>query len=162
MSSGSIQRTFATDYLAEKQEEGAIHSYRNLIAYVSQKYEFRNRSNLQNFYFQQRFNSSESEEAATAGEYLTEVDPKVPGPWTVALVSNLLRLEHLLDKAIIKLSNGETRRLALALGLLRQPTIYLMDQPMTGFGCTKPGRVWSGVEIHHRRWGPCVDQHFGR
>jgi molybdate transport system ATP-binding protein len=155
VSSGSIHRPFAADYLAEKQEEGAIHSYRNLIAYVSQKYEFRNRSNLQNFYFQQRFNSSESEEAATAGEYLTEVDPKVPGPWTVALVSNLLRLEHLLDKAIIKLSNGETRRLALALGLLRQPTIYLMDQPMTGldvrsraeFGAVLKSIIAAGVHV---------------
>jgi molybdate transport system ATP-binding protein len=30
------------------------------------------------------------------------------------------------------LSNGETRRLSLAAGLLRQPLLYLMDQPLTG------------------------------
>lgn len=110
VSSGSIHRPFATDYLAEKQEEGAIHSYRDLIAYVSQKYEFRNRSNLQNFYFQQRFNSSESDEASTVRETLSEVQAKVSGPWNFENVTELLRLNSLLDKSLLKLSNGETRR----------------------------------------------------
>jgi len=132
VSSGEISRPFAVAYSAEKSKAKEIHSFRDLIAYVSQKYEFHNKSHQQNFYFQQRFNSSESEEAATVREYLKEVEAKTAGPWTLESVSKLLRLEDLLDKAIIKLSNGETRRLALALGLLRQPKIYLMDQPMTG------------------------------
>lgn len=132
VSKGEISRPFAAAYSAEKCQSKEIHSFRDLIAYVSQKYEFRNKSHQQNFYFQQRFNSSESEEAATVHEYLEEVASKVAGPWTLESVSKLLRLEHLLDKTIIKLSNGETRRLALALGLMRQPKIYLMDQPMTG------------------------------
>ncbi|REG82778.1 ATP-binding cassette domain-containing protein [Algoriphagus antarcticus] len=132
MSKGEISRPFADAYSAEKSQSKEIHSFRDMIAYVSQKYEFRNKSHQQNFYFQQRFNSSESEEAATVREYLNEVELKIAGPWTLDSVSNLLRLEHLQDKAIIKLSNGETRRLALGLGLMRQPKIYLMDQPMTG------------------------------
>ncbi|MDG1278298.1 MAG: ATP-binding cassette domain-containing protein [Algoriphagus sp.] len=132
ISSGLITRPFAASYLAEKQKEGAVHSFRDLIAYVSQRYEFRNRSNLQNFYFQQRFNSSESEEAATVREILSEVQPKISGPWNLENVSILLRLEALLDKSLLKLSNGETRRLAIAVGLMRQPRVYLMDQPMTG------------------------------
>ncbi|MEP0711258.1 MAG: ATP-binding cassette domain-containing protein, partial [Algoriphagus sp.] len=132
VSSGEISRPFAAAYSAQKSDAKEIHSFRDLIAYVSQKYELRNKSHQQNFYFQQRFNSSESEEAATVSEYLKEVDAKLAGPWTLESVSKLLRLEDLLDKTIIMLSNGETRRLALALGLLRQPKIYLMDQPMTG------------------------------
>ncbi|TXD76536.1 ATP-binding cassette domain-containing protein [Algoriphagus ratkowskyi] len=132
VSSGEISRPFAVAYSTEKSQSKEIHSFRDLIAYVSQKYEFHNKSHQQNFYFQQRFNSTESEEAATVLEYLKEVDAKIAGLWTLESVSKLLRLEHLLDKGIIKLSNGETRRLALALGLLRQPKIYLMDQPMTG------------------------------
>ena len=132
VSSGSIQRLFASAYLADKQEEGAIHSYRDLIAYVSQKYKFRNRSNLQNFYFQQRFNSSESDEASTVRETLSEVQAKISGVWNLENVTDLLRLKPLLDKSLLKLSNGETRRLAIALGLMSQPKIYLMDQPMTG------------------------------
>jgi molybdate transport system ATP-binding protein len=155
MSSGSIQRTFATDYLAEKQEEGAIHSYRDLIAYVSQKYEFQNRSNLQNFYFQQRFNSSESDQASTVRETLSEVQAKISGPWNLENVTDLLRLNSLLDKSLLKLSNGETRRLAIAAGLMRQPKIYLMDQPMTGldsgsraeFGIIIKGMQAKGVHL---------------
>ncbi|MEB2777206.1 ATP-binding cassette domain-containing protein [Algoriphagus sp. D3-2-R+10] len=129
---GEIVRPFAKQYTEEKTKSGEINSFRDLIAYVSQRYEIRNKSNQQNFYFQQRFNSSESEDTATVGEYLLEVKAKVDGPWTLEKVSELLHLEHLLDKSLLLLSNGETRRLALAVGLMRQPSIYLMDQPMTG------------------------------
>ena len=129
---GRFLKPFADEYIAQKTEEGIVHSFRDLIAYVSQQYRFRNKSNLQNFYFQQRFNSSEANEAATVREYLKENSTPIPGPWTLEKVSDLLRLTPLLDSSILKLSNGETRRLALALGLLRQPKIYLMDQPMTG------------------------------
>lgn len=129
---GRILKPFAADYISQKTEEGSIHSFRDLIAYVSQQYRFRNKSNLQNFYFQQRFNSSESDEAATVREYLEENSTPITGTWTLEKVAKLLRLTPLLDSSILKLSNGETRRLALALGLLRQPKIYLMDQPMTG------------------------------
>lgn len=129
---GRISRTFASEYIAQKSNEGSVHSFRDLIAYVSQQYRFRNKSNLQNFYFQQRFNSSEADEAATVSAYLKENSTPIPGPWTLEKVAALLRLTPLLDSSILMLSNGETRRLALALGLLRQPKIYLMDQPMTG------------------------------
>lgn len=129
---GRIWRPFAAEYISQKTENGSVHSFRDLIAYVSQQYRFRNKSNLQNFYFQQRFNSSEADEAATVREYLKENSTTNSGPWKLEKVSDLLRLTPLLDSSILKLSNGETRRLALALGLLRQPKIYLMDQPMTG------------------------------
>jgi molybdate transport system ATP-binding protein len=129
---GEVVRSFADQYLSQQSAFGEVHSYRDLIAYVSQQYKFRNKSNLQNFYFQQRFNSQEAGQAATVREYLTENSQSIPGPWTLEKVSALLRLDLLLDTSILKLSNGETRRLALALGLLRQPKIYLMDQPMTG------------------------------
>lgn len=129
---GRILRPFAADYISQKTEEGIVHSFRDLISYVSQQYRFRNKSNLQNFYFQQRFNSSDADEAATISEYLEENSTPITGNWTLEKVAKLLRLTPLLDSSILKLSNGETRRLALALGLLRQPKIYLMDQPMTG------------------------------
>lgn len=132
VSKGAISRPFAQDYTLAKSQSKEVHSFRDLIAYVSQKYEIRNKSHQQNFYFQQRFNSSESEETATVEEYLKTVQAKVPGPWTIEKVAQLLHLTNLLDQSILKLSNGETRRLALALGLMRQPKIYLMDQPMTG------------------------------
>ncbi|EAZ80070.1 ATP-binding cassette domain-containing protein [Algoriphagus machipongonensis] len=132
LSSGKIERPFSKSYVEEKTNAGEVNSFRDLIAYVSQKYVFKNRSHIQNFYFQQRFNSSESEETVTVREYLLEVDPKLPGPWTIQKVSELLNLEPLMEESLLKLSNGESRRLAIGLGLMRQPKVYLMDQPMTG------------------------------
>ncbi|MDX5340403.1 MAG: ATP-binding cassette domain-containing protein [Cyclobacteriaceae bacterium] len=132
VSAGEIQRHFASEFLNQQTSEGQIRSYRDLIAYVSQTYQLKNRSNLQNFYFQQRFNSSEADDAATVLEYIQENSSQIPGPWTLEKVAKLVRLEQLLESSILKLSNGETRRLALALGLMKQPRIFLMDQPMTG------------------------------
>lgn len=129
---GEISRPFADAYSTQKNQAGEVHSFRDLMSYVSQKYEFKNRSHQQNFYFQQRFNSSESEETSNVREYLLQEKAKISGPWTLEKVVKLLHLEYLLDKSLLKLSNGETRRLALALGLMRQPRLYLMDQPMTG------------------------------
>lgn len=132
LAKGSLIRPFAEEYIFKKTTEGAVHSFRDLIAYVSQQYRFRNKSNLQNFYFQQRFNSSEADEAASVRAYLIQNSGSKIGHWNLENVTELLRLTPLLDESILKLSNGETRRLALALGLLTQPKIYLMDQPMTG------------------------------
>lgn len=130
--SGEILRPFAREYSRQKESGGEVHSFRDLIAYVSQKYELKNRSNQQNFYFQQRFNSSESGQTETVREYLQKAHANSSGPWDVDNVSDILNLGHLLDQSLLKLSNGETRRLVLALGLMRQPLLYLMDRPLTG------------------------------
>lgn len=152
---GRIRRPFAEAYQAEKSQKGEINSFRDLIAVVSQKYEFRNKSNVQDFYYQQRFNSSESEEAATVEEYLSQVEMKVPGPWALDKVLVLLQLQNLKNKSLIKLSNGETRRLAIAGALMKNPRLLLMDQPMTGldiqtrqeFGQILQSIVDSGMQV---------------
>lgn len=154
-SEGRIKRPFAEAYQAEKSQKGEINSFRDLIAVVSQKYEFRNKSNVQDFYYQQRFNSSESEEAATVEEYLRGVEVKIPGDWNIEKVMELLHLMDLKDKSLIKLSNGETRRLAIAGALMKNPKLLLMDQPMTGldvqtrqeFGQILQSIVYSGVQV---------------
>jgi len=129
---GHVERPFASTYIQEKSAQKEMHSFRDLMAYVSQKYEFRNKFNQQNFYFQQRFNSSESGETLTVEEYLQAIESKIPGPWTVSGVMDLVDLERLKEESLLKLSNGETRRLAIASGLLRQPKLFLMDHPTTG------------------------------
>lgn len=155
VSSGEIHRHFARSYSQLKNTIGEVHSYRDLMAYVSQKYELKNRSNQQNFYFQQRFNSSESESTATVKEFLSQIESKTVGPWTAEKATKILNLNHLLDQSLLKLSNGETRRLVLASGLMRQPLIYLMDQPMTGldaktraeFGVILGEMIQAGVHV---------------
>jgi molybdate transport system ATP-binding protein len=129
---GTVARPFADAYTQQKNKEGQVHAFRDLMALISQDYQIRNTSGLQNFYYQQRFNSAEVDDTLTVAAYLQKHASTLPGPWTLEAVVLLLRLEHLLQRSVLALSNGETRRLSLALGLLRQPKIFLMDQPLTG------------------------------
>jgi len=132
LSQGHLLTPFADEYVAKQNLAGQVHSFRDLIALVSQDYPIRNKAGLQNFYYQQRFNSADVHDTITVGSYLHSIPAMQKGPWTPEKVAQLLRLNHLLDASLLMLSNGETRRLSLAVGLLRQPLLYLMDQPLTG------------------------------
>lgn len=132
LSQGSLETPFAKDYTEQQSQAGQVHSFRDLIALVSQDYPIRNKAGLQNFYYQQRFNSTDVNDTISVGSYLQSISATRKGPWTLEKVAKLLRLHHLLDASLLMLSNGETRRLSLAAGLLRQPLLYLMDQPLTG------------------------------
>jgi molybdate transport system ATP-binding protein len=99
---------------------------------VSQKYTFRNKSSQQNFYYQQRFNSAESEDTETVATFLSGVEVKEEGDWNLSNVIQLFGLKDLKNKSLIKLSNGETRRLALAEALLKNPKLLLIDMPLVG------------------------------
>jgi len=129
---GSIEWTFAAAYQNKQRSLGLINSFRDLIALVSQKYTFRNKSSQQNFYYQQRFNSAESEDTATVDAFLSEVEIKEEGAWNLSNVIRLFGLEDLRSKSLIKLSNGETRRLAMAEALLKNPKLLLIDMPLVG------------------------------
>jgi len=121
---GQIANHFSDTHLHNK----------DAIAFVPAKHHFRNLSNTTDFYYQQRFNSSDSEDALTVEQYLLAVLPVSPQSpyWTFEKVTVLLKLKELQNKQIIKLSNGETKRLMLAAALLKNPVILLLDNPLTG------------------------------
>jgi len=133
LSRGSLHHDYAAAYLRETAVKEGYRSYRDLLAYVPFHHHFRNRSNLSQFYYQQRFNSSDAEEVATVRDYLNSIQARHGSLiWTVDAVMTLFGLHALEDEALIMLSNGETRRLMLAAALLRNPRLLLLENPLVG------------------------------
>jgi molybdate transport system ATP-binding protein len=109
-------------------------TWHKLVALVEPKHHFKNLSNTSDFYYQQRYNSSDSEDALTVEQYLGAIVsvPDKPVYWSYEKITGLLKLGDLLQKQIIKLSNGETKRLMTAAALLKNPVLLLLDSPLTG------------------------------
>lgn len=129
---GSVHHHYAAGYLT-LPANGTYRSHHDLVCLVPFHHHFRNRSNVQNFYYQQRFNSMDADDAATVSEYLSGITPKNPDIcWTADSAMALLGLEAFADKSLIKLSNGETRRLMLATALVRNPKLLLLESPLVG------------------------------
>lgn len=98
------------------------------IEWVPQQHQFTNRSHVQTFYYQQRFNSSDATDSQRIREYLQleETDQRSHD------LLQQLQLQHLVDQPLIQLSNGENKRLQLVKALRRQPDIIILDSPFTG------------------------------
>lgn len=108
-------------------------NWHKCVSYVSSRHNFRNLSNTTEFYYQQRYNSFDSDDAPTVGSYLAGLNPvERSSYWTMDRVVARLNLQEMLDEQIIKLSNGETKRLLLAAALLKNPILLLLDNPLTG------------------------------
>lgn len=96
------------------------------IVWVEQQHHFKNRYNTTDLYYQQRFNSYDSEETQTVYESFGESNENI------ADVLQRMKIEYLKDKPLIQLSNGENKKLQIAKALLLQPSVLIMDQPFTG------------------------------
>ncbi len=132
---GSVRQAYYEDYLKENPQQKLPFTYSDLVAEVMQKHNFRNlSSNATEFYYQQRYHARDSEDAPQVKTYLAEIKPATttPAVWTYDQVIHTFRLGDLLEKELIKLSNGETKRLLVAAALLRNPSLLLLDYPLTG------------------------------
>jgi molybdate transport system ATP-binding protein len=129
---GRAEYPFFEKYRADVGSDPFLSPQR-FIAKVADRHSFRNLSNTSQFYYQQRFNSSDSEDALTVQEFLEGVYAAQDLPaLDVATIIARLKLEPLLNKRLIKLSHGETKRLLIAAALLRHPRILLLVNPFTG------------------------------
>lgn len=131
---GSIQYHFFQDYIQQHPQHAGLITHHKFIALVEPRHHFRNLSNTADFYYQQRYNSSDSEDALTVAEYLDTIKRPTDSDnyWTLDKIVPLLKLENLKDKQLIKLSNGEGKRLRIAAALLKNPVLLLLDSPLTG------------------------------
>ncbi|MHA8050208.1 ATP-binding cassette domain-containing protein [Aquirufa sp. ROCK-SH2] len=97
------------------------------VLLVDQQHQFKNRSNVNEFYLQQRFNSADSQDSYTIKEELEEED--------ATKVQELLELFHLKEhwnKPLLQLSNGENKRLQIIKALLKDPDYLIFDNPYLG------------------------------
>ena len=97
---------------------------RAYVLLVEQQHQFKNRSNLSEFYLQQRFNSSDCEDAYTVEEELAGLEV---GDWV-----SVFELSGLLKRPLIQLSNGENKRLQIVKSLAYQPDWLILDNPYVG------------------------------
>ncbi|NDC78524.1 MAG: ATP-binding cassette domain-containing protein [Chitinophagia bacterium] len=102
---------------------------RKAVVLIPRQHRFTNRANLANFYYQQRFNSADAEDARTVGEELqmsgvTEEEAKVS--------LERFGIAHLLHSPLIWLSNGEHKRFQLTRALSQKPAWLLLDNPFAG------------------------------
>jgi len=97
---------------------------RAYVMLVDQQHQFKNRSNLSEFYLQQRFNSSDCEDAYTVEEELAGL---ALGDWV-----SVFELEELMKRPLIQLSNGENKRLQIVKSLAYQPDWLILDNPYVG------------------------------
>ena len=100
---------------------------------VEPRYAFKNLSGISSFYYQQRFNSFDAEDAPTIYQELLKTATQQNTP-EVVIESNLqtLGIGHLKDAPLIQLSSGEHKRFQLARALLNPPQVLLLDTPYTG------------------------------
>ncbi len=103
------------------------------ILLIDQQHQFKNRSNVQQFYYQQRFNSSDAEDTLTVAEQFDNTDQHLNAYWI-----NFFDIGPIMDKPLIQLSNGENKRLQLAKAMTESPSLLILDNPFVGLD--KAGR----------------------
>jgi molybdate transport system ATP-binding protein len=99
------------------------------VILIEQQHRFKNKSNVENFYYQQRYNSTDKEDASTVEEELntSSYNTEEKEKW-IAFFS----IQHILNKPLIQLSNGENKRLQLAKAMLKKPDLLILDNPFIG------------------------------
>ena len=97
-------------------------------------------------YYQQRYNSDDAEITPTVYQIIqNQLNPlytvdtnsvafteKLYADIDIEYYAKLLKINHLLHRKIITLSNGETRRVRLLNALLKKPQLLLLDNPFVG------------------------------
>ncbi|MBX3238818.1 MAG: ATP-binding cassette domain-containing protein [Chitinophagaceae bacterium] len=104
------------------------------VLVVEQQHRFKNLSNISDFYYQQRFNASDAEDAITVREALNigNYPSVLSSGIRSADVASIVSIDTLLEEPLIQLSNGENKRLQIAKAILEEPDMMILDSPFTG------------------------------
>ena len=126
--SGSGKTLLAHTLLGKHFFTGELTIAARRIGIVEQQHRFRNRPGTTELYYQQRFNASDADQTITVAQELAGAGWPDPDP---ALLDTL-HIRPLLQKPLIQLSNGENKRVQLAIALLDKPELLILDNPFLG------------------------------
>ncbi len=99
------------------------------ITRVEQHYHFRNRSHVNQFYYQQRFNSMDAGDSATVCE---ELGVRYQNEALVTELLEIFGMAERIDTPLLHLSSGEHKRFQLIKAFLEHPDFLVLDEPFTG------------------------------
>jgi molybdate transport system ATP-binding protein len=127
--SGSGKTVLGHTLLGRHYAGGLVGPEVRRMAMVEQQHRFRGRPGATDLYYQQRFNSADADATITVAEELAAAG--VSGEPDVEWLDSL-HVRALLPKPLIQLSNGENKRVQLAIALLEKPDLLILDNPFLG------------------------------
>ena len=101
------------------------------VVFVSQQDRFIASAGLRTTYYGQRYESANEEGIPTVHEFIMRRVPDLLEE-AFAEVMEELEIEYLSERRILSLSNGERKRVQLAVALLQKPDWLILDQPFVG------------------------------
>ena len=126
--SGSGKTVLAHTLLGKHFFTGVMKLVTGKIAIVEQQHRFRNLPGATELYYQQRFNASDADQTISVAQEIEGAGYSNPDP---ALIE-ALHLGPLLQKPLIQLSNGENKRVQLAIAMQESPELLILDNPFLG------------------------------
>ncbi|WP_420548068.1 ABC transporter ATP-binding protein [Curvivirga sp.] len=82
--------------------------------------------------------------------------PKSEQEAAVQTVSELLQIEHLLDRKPSQLSGGQRQRVAMGRALVRNPEIFLFDEPLSNLDAKLRVEMRTEIKKLHQRLGSTI------
>jgi len=71
-------------------------------------------------------------------------------------VAKLLRIDHMLERRPAALSGGQRQRVAIGRAIVRQPKVFLFDEPLSNLDAQLRGEMRSEIKRLHQRLGATI------